>query len=363
MVDKIKCGVLGATGMVGQNYLRLLQGHPWFEVVDLAASSRSAGKPYEVAVEDKWQMDVPIPPAFKDIEVREVQDYAKIPEDLKFVFSAVNMPSKEEIKTVENTYAEKGIPVVSNNSAHRWTSDVPMLMGEINPHHIDIIPIQKKNRGWDKGFIAVKPNCSLQSYLTPIHALQEKGYKIDTLIVTTLQAVSGAGYPGVPSLDMVDNIVPFIGGEEEKTELEPLKIFGRIEGNAFVKDDSIKISATCTRVPVIDGHTAVVNMKFKDKKPKREEILDIWKNFRALPQELDLPFAPVQPIIYLPHNNRPQPRKDRNNDKGMAVTVGRLREDTVFDFKFVSLSHNTIRGAAGGGILNAELLKTKGYFD
>jgi aspartate-semialdehyde dehydrogenase len=361
MAVKIRVGVLGATGMVGQQYIRLLVNHPWFEVTDVAASPASAGKTYAEAVKDKWALDVPVPDGIKNLIVRDVQDYAKLPKDLGFVFSAVEMPKKEEIKAVEDEYAKLGIPVVSNNSVHRWTKDVPMLIAEINPGHVDIIPAQQKAHGWSKGFIAVKPNCSLQSYLTPIFALEKAGYKVDKLIITTLQATSGAGYPGVPSLDLIDNIVPFIGGEEEKTEKEPLKILGKIQGSEIVNDESIKISATCTRVPVIDGHTAVVNMKFKDKVPSKEEILKIWKDFKALPQELDLPFAPKQPIIYLEEENRPQPRKDRNNDKGMAVTVGRLRKDTVFDYKFVALSHNTIRGAAGGGILNAELLKAKGF--
>ncbi|MEX2683861.1 MAG: aspartate-semialdehyde dehydrogenase [Candidatus Sigynarchaeota archaeon] len=361
MATKIKCGMLGATGMVGQNYIKLLVNHPWFEVTDVAASPQSAGKTYAEAVKDKWQMDIPVPDGIKDLIVRDVQDYANLPKDLGFVFSAVEMPKKEDIKAVEDQYAKLGIPVVSNNSAHRWTKDVPCLIAEINAHHVDIIPAQQKARGWDKGFIVVKPNCSLQSFLTPIFALEKAGYKVDKLIITTLQATSGAGYPGVPSLDLVDNIVPFIGGEEEKTEKEPLKILGKIVGGEIVNDESIKISSTCTRVPVVDGHTAVVNMKFKDKVPGQEEIIKIWKDFKALPQQLDLPLAPKQPIIYLDQENRPQPRKDRNNDKGMAVTVGRLRKDPVFDYKFVALSHNTIRGAAGGGILNAELLKAKGF--
>ncbi|MFX0102846.1 MAG: aspartate-semialdehyde dehydrogenase [Candidatus Hodarchaeota archaeon] len=361
MAEKLKVGILGATGVVGQNYIKLLQGHPWFEITDLAASPRSAGKTYYDAVKAKWQMDIPIPVDLKDVIVRDVQDINSIGKDVCFVFSAVAMPSKDDIRDIEMKYAEKGIPVVSNNSAHRWTPDVPMLIGEINHAHTDIIPIQQKNRGFSTGFVVVKPNCSLQSYLTPIFALEQAGYKVDKLIITTLQAISGAGYPGVPSLDMIDNIVPYIGGEEKKTEEEPLKIFGKIEGDKIVNDDSIKISATCTRVAVVDGHTAVVNMKFKDKVPSKEEILKIWKEFRSKPQELNLPFAPEQPIIYLDDIDRPQPRKDRNNDKGMAVTVGRLREDTVFDYKFVALSHNTVRGAAGGGILNAESLKAKGY--
>ncbi len=361
MSGKLKCGILGGTGVVGQNYIKLLQGHPYFEIVDIAASPRSAGKPYHEAVKGRWQMDAPLPDAVKDIVVRDVQDLDSMAKEVAFVFSAVDMPTKDEIKAVEIDYARKGIPVVSNNSAHRWTPDVPMLIAEINPHHTDIIPVQQKNRGFTRGFIAVKPNCSLQSYLTAIFALEQAGFKVDKLIITTLQAVSGAGYPGVPSLDMVDNIVPYIGGEEEKTEKEPLKILGRIDGDKIVNDDSIKVSSTCTRVQVIDGHTAVVNMKFKDKIPSQDEILSIWKSFSSVPQQLDLPFAPKQPIIYINEDNRPQPRKDRMNDKGMAITIGRLRKDTVFDYKFVALSHNTIRGAAGGGILNAELLKAKGF--
>ena len=361
MTDRMKIGILGGTGIVGQNYIKLLQNHPWFEIIDIAASPRSAGKSYEGAVKAKWQMPIEIPDTVRDIVVRDVQDFESIPEDLSFVFSAVYMPTKEEIREVELKYAKRDIPVISNNSAHRWTPDVPMIIGEINNNHSDVIPIQQKNRGFKKGFVAVKPNCSLQSYLTAIFALENAGYKVDKLIITTLQAVSGAGYPGVPSLDMIDNIVPYIGGEEEKTEQEPLKILGRVGEKGIVNDDSIKISATCTRVAVIDGHTASVNMKFKDKIPEREEIIKIWRDFRAIPQELDLPFAPKRPIIYLDDIDRPQPKKDRDNDKGMAVTVGRLRKDTVFDYKFVALSHNTVRGAAGGAILNAELLKTKGY--
>jgi len=360
-MEKLKIGILGATGIVGQNYIKLLQNHPWFQIVDVAASSRSAGKTYEDAVKAKWQMPIPIPKDLKDIIVREVQDYNSVPSDLSFVFSAINMPTKDQIKEVEFKYAENGIPVISNNSAHRWTPDVPMIIGEINNDHVNIIPIQKKNRGFTDGFVVVKPNCSLQSYLTTIYALERAGYKIEKLIITTLQAVSGAGYPGVPSLDMIDNIVPYIGGEEEKTEEEPLKILGKVGENGIINDNSIQISATCTRVPVVDGHTACVNMKFKNKVPSKEEIIKIWTDFRSGPQELELPFAPKQPIIYLDNIDRPQPKKDRDNDKGMAVTVGRLRKDNVFDFKFIALSHNTVRGAAGGAILNAELLKTKGF--
>jgi aspartate-semialdehyde dehydrogenase len=360
-MKKYKVGILGATGVVGQNYIKLLLNHPWFQIADVAASPRSANKSYEEAVKTKWQMPISIPNVVKDLVVRDVQDFQNIPDDLSLVFSAINMPTKEQIRDLEIEYAKRGMPVVSNNSAHRWTPDVPMIIGEINHEHINVIPIQQKNNGFAKGFIVVKPNCSLQSYLTPIYALEHGGYKVGKLIITTLQAVSGAGYPGVPSLDIIDNIVPCINGEEEKTEKEPLKILGKLGNNGIENNESIQISATCTRVPVSDGHTASVNIKFKDTVPSKQEIIRIWTSFRSVPQDLDLPFAPKQPIIYLENEDRPQPKKDRDNDKGMAVTVGRLRKDNVFDYKFIALSHNTIRGAAGGAILNAELLVRKGF--
>ncbi|MFX1316627.1 MAG: aspartate-semialdehyde dehydrogenase [Promethearchaeota archaeon] len=356
----IYVGILGATGVVGQNYIKLLQNHPWFKIVDVAASPKSAGKKYEEAVKTKWQMAMQIPYEIKDLIVRDVQDFKSIPQEISLVFSAVTMPTKEQIKDLEFKYAEKGIAVVSNNSAHRWSPYVPMIIGEVNYDHINIIPIQQNKRGFSKGFVIVKPNCSIQSYMTPIYALEKAGYKVEKIIVTTLQAVSGAGYPGVPSLDIVDNVVPYIDGEEEKSEKEPLKILGSVSNDGIINNDSIQISTTCTRVPVTDGHVACINLKFKDHKPSIEEILRIWKEFKSVPQDLDLPFAPKQPIIYLENIDRPQPKKDRNNDKGMAVTIGRLREDNVFDIKFVALSHNTIRGAAGGAILNAELLVAKG---
>ncbi|MFW9952198.1 MAG: aspartate-semialdehyde dehydrogenase, partial [Candidatus Thorarchaeota archaeon] len=346
-----------------QNYIKLLINHPWFEIADLAASPTSAGKSYEEAVKNKWQMPIEIPENVKNLIVRDVQDYNSIPSEIAFTFSAVNMPTKEEIAEAELNYARYNIPVISNNSAHRSTPDVPMIIGEINHSHTDILKIQKQLRGFSKGFIVVKPNCSIQSYMTPIHALKEAGYPIEKLIVTTLQAVSGAGYPGVASLDIIDNVVPYIGGEEEKTEKEPLKIFGTIGEKGIINDNSIEISATCTRVPVNDGHMACVSMKFKKSIPKKEEIIEIWNKFKSLPQDLKLPFAPEKPIIYLDNIDRPQPKKDRDNDKGMAVTVGRLRNDNIFDYKFIGLSHNTIRGAAGGAILNAEILKAKGFFE
>ncbi len=360
MAKKIKAGILGATGMVGQMYLKLLEKHPWFEASYVAASPNSAGKKYADAVAGKWSMATDIPASAKDLIVEDASNVEKAVGKCDFVFSALEM-DKEAIKALENNYAAHDIPVVSNASAHRWTEDMPMLIPEINHAHLDIIPIQKKNHGWKKGFVAVKPNCSLQSYLTPVYALEKAGYKIKRMIITTMQAVSGAGYPGVASLDIVDNLLPFINGEEEKSEKEPQKILGRIENGKIVNNDSIKISAHCNRVPVIDGHTACVSVEFAEKKPAREEILKIWRDFKSVPQELKLPFAPEQAIIYREEENRPQPRKDRDAEKGMAVTIGRLRPCNVFDYRFVGLSHNTVRGAAGGGILNAELLKAKGY--
>ncbi|KKR79074.1 MAG: Aspartate-semialdehyde dehydrogenase [Candidatus Nomurabacteria bacterium GW2011_GWA2_40_9] len=363
-MKKFKVGVLGATGMVGQNYIRLLENHPWFDVVYLAASANSAGMKYSDAVAGRWVMSTLIPENIKDITVEDVANIEKA-KNCDFVFSAFEMPDKKLIKETEEKYASMGIPVVSNASANRKIDDVPMLVPEINPDHLDIIKIQQKNHGWDQGekhgFIVVKPNCSIQSYLTPIYALEQAGYPVVKIFVTTLQAVSGAGYPGVPSLDMIDNIVPYIGGEEEKTETEPLKILGKIINGKFVNKKDLKISATCTRVPVSDGHTAIVNIKFKNKIPNQEQIINIWKNFKSVPQKLDLPFAPIQPIIYKDEENRPQPKKDRDSGKGMAVTIGRLRKCNIFDYKFVALSHNTVRGAAGGGILNAELLVKKGH--
>ncbi|MBI2613089.1 aspartate-semialdehyde dehydrogenase [Candidatus Kaiserbacteria bacterium] len=360
-MKKIPVGILGATGMVGQKYVQLLENHPWFEVAYVAASPQSAGKKYKDALKNGWLVGGNIPESVASLIVEDVSDVAKAAKKCAFVFSAFEMPDKDMIRKYEEAYAAAGYPVFSNASAHRATEDVPMLIPEINPQHLDIIPIQQKRRGWEKGFIVVKPNCSIQSYIAPIFALLQAGYEVQKLIVTTMQAVSGAGYPGVASWDIIDNVVPYIVGEEDKTQFEPYKIFGEIKGGKIVPRKTIEISATCTRVPVSDGHTAVVSLEFEKKKPSREKIIEIWRSFRGEPQKLELPFAPIQPIIYREEPDRPQPRKDRDADKGMAVTVGRLREDNVFDFKFVSLSHNTIRGAAGGGILNAELAFKKGY--
>ena len=359
-MEKIKVGVIGATGMVGQNYIHLLNNHPWFEVAFVAASPKSAGKPYCDSVSGRWHMNEDIPEEIRNLEVDDANRVENALGKCSLIFSAVEM-DKQAIVKLESEYAQRGIIVVSNNSAHRLTQDVPVLIPEINHQHLGVIPLQQKNHNWEQGFIVVKPNCSVQSYMTPIYALMEAGYSINRLIVTTLQAVSGAGYPGPSSLDMIDNIIPFIKDEEEKSEREPLKILGNIKDGAIVDDDSIQISAHCNRVPVTDGHSACVSMQLSNRKPEIQEIKEIWRNFKSVPQKLELPFAPRNPIIYHEDNDRPQPRKDRDADKGMAVSVGRLRECNVFDYRFVGLSHNTIRGAAGGAILIAESLKAKGF--
>ncbi len=357
---KIPVGILGATGMVGQQYINLLEDHPWFEVVYVAASPQSAGKKYKDALRSGWLVAGELPTSVAEIEVHDVADVKAAAHKCAFVFSAFEMPDKEAIREYENAYAHAGMPVFSNSSAHRATADVPMLIAEINPHHLAIIPYQQKAHGWKKGFIVVKPNCSLQSYLTPIHALLEAGYDVEKLIITTMQAVSGAGYPGVASLDVIDNVVPFIAGEEEKTQSEPYKILGSMKDGTFVPRKGLAISAHCNRIPVSDGHLACVNIQFGKKKPSQEKILEIWKKFSGEPQKLKLPFAPERPIIYRDEPDRPQPKKDRDADKAMTVSVGRLRACEVLDYKFVALSHNTVRGAAGGGILNAELAYKKG---
>jgi len=364
-MEKINVGVLGATGMVGQRYIKLLEDHPWFKVTYVAASPRSAGKAYKDAVSSRWLIGANIPADVANLIVEDANDAAKAMGKCKFVFSALEM-DKDAIKALEAAYAAEGIPVVSNASANRWTEDVPMLVPEINYSHLDVIADQKKHHGWDKGFIAVKPNCSLQTYMMPLHALIMAGYPVKRMIVTTLQATSGAGYPGVPSFDMIDNIVPYIGGEEEKTEKECLKILGTVKDGKIENAALPKVSSTCTRVPVIDGHTACVSLEFdlpEDKKPSLEEIEKVWTSYSSVPQELKLPSAPEHAIVVRHEENRPQPRRDRETEKGMACVIGRLRPCNVFDVKFVALSHNTKRGAALGGILNAELLKAKGFFD
>lgn len=355
-MQKLEIGILGATGIVGQNYIRLLEGHPWFEVSYVAASERSAGKPYLESVSGRWHFKEPIPGIVRDLEVRTVDEIEAAVSSCDFVFSALDTAVAKEY---EEKYASAGLPVISNASAHRWTKDVPMLIPEINPEHIEIIPIQQRNRGWEKGFIAVKPNCSLQSYLLPLFALHSQ-YQIRRAIITTMQAVSGAGHPGVSGFDIIDNIIPYIKGEEEKSELEPLKILGYIEGDEIFPVRDIEISAHCNRVPVLDGHMACVSVEFY-RMPNKKEILSAWESYVGVPQELDLPSAPSRPILYNDLPDRPQPRLDRDLEDGMAIAVGRLRECNVLDYRFVGLSHNTVRGAAGGGILNAELLYKKGY--
>jgi len=360
ITNKAKVGLLGAPGMVGQMYIKLLENHPWFEVSYIAASPRSSGMKYADAVEGRWHMQTRIPTDVRQLIVEDANAVDKSLGKCDFVFSALEL-DKQATRDLENKYAQNEIPVVSNSSAHRWTDDVPVLIPEVNFDHLEMISTQRAHHGWKKGFVVVKPNCSIQSYLLPIHALEKAGFPIGRVLVTTLQALSGAGYPGPSSFDMVDNVLPYIGGEEEKSEKEPLKILGKIEKGKFAYCDSMKISAHCNRVPVLDGHTACVSIEFKDKKPSKEQTIRTWREFSSLPQELKLPLAPTQPIIYRDEEDRPQPRIDRDSDKGMAVTVGRLRDCNVLDFRFVGLSHNTIRGAAGGGILNAELLKAKGF--
>jgi len=360
MEKKIKVGVIGATGMIGQVYLRLLSRHPWFEVTYLAASPNSAGKKYADAVAGRWHMAEEIPVDYRNIVVEDASNVSKAIGKCRLIFSAVEM-DKKAIMALEEEYAGRGFAVVSNNSAHRQTEDVPVMIPEINHSHLDIIPEQQKKRGWKQGLLVVKPNCSIQSYMLPLYALIKAGYPIESMIVATLQAVSGAGYPGPASIDLIDNVLPSLAGEEEKSEVEPAKILGRIEGARVIPDASIRISAHCNRVPVSDGHIACVSLKFAGKKPDMDEVIGIWRNFTSLPQELKLPSAPVPPIIYRDEADRPQPRKDRDAGRGMAVTVGRLRKCNVFDYRFVGLHHNTIRGAAGGSVLTAELLVARGF--
>ena len=362
MTKKIKVGVLGATGMVGQNYIRLLANHPWFDVADVAASPRSEGKEYHNAVGDNWLMSGKIPSATEKLVVRDVRDFDAIPQNVKCVFSAMNLRNKEETRDLEFDYGKAGFSIISNSSANRWTNDVPMIIPEINPGHVDVIPIQQSGRGLPgNGFVAVKPNCSIQSYLIALHALEEAGFPVDQVQVTTLQALSGGGLATITSPEMEENVIPYISGEEEKTENEPLKILGQITNDGIENTDRINISATCTRVPVIDGHMAVVYIRFKDKKISIDAIKSIWNEYKGLPQIENLPTGPERPIIYIDEENRPQPKLDGDFENGMAITIGRLAQDNIFDFRFVALSHNIIRGAAGGAILMAELLVKKGY--
>ncbi len=357
MSEKLKVGILGGTGMVGQRFISLLENHPWFEVTTIAASPRSAGQKYVDAVGDRWKMDTPMPEAVKNIIVKNVNEVEEVASEVDFVFSAVDM-SKDEIKAIEEAYAKTETPVVSNNSAHRWTPDVPMVVPEINPQHMQVIDFQKKRLGTTRGFVAVKPNCSIQSYAPVLTAWKE--FEPYEVVVTTYQAISGAGKTFKDWPDMEHNIIPFISGEEEKSEKEPLRIWGEIKDGVIVPADDVKITSQCIRVPVLNGHTAAVFVKFR-KAPTKQQLIDAINNFSGVPQELNLPSAPKQFIRYMEEDNRPQVSLDVDYEHGMGVSVGRIREDSIYDWKFVGLSHNTVRGAAGGAVLCAELLKAQGY--
>lgn len=357
MKKKLKVAVLGGTGMVGQRFLSLLENHPWFEVAAIAASPRSAGKTYEEAVGGRWKMDFPMPERYKNMVVLNVNEVARVSSEVDFCFSAVDM-TKDEIRAIEEDYARHETPVVSNNSAHRWTPDVPMVIPEINPEHFEIIAAQKKRLGTTRGFIAVKPNCSIQSYTPVLAAWRE--YEPYEVIATTYQAISGAGKTFRDWPEMIGNVIPYIGGEEEKSEKEPLRIFGHIEGNVIVPAESPKISCQCIRIPVLNGHTAAAFVKMR-KNPGKDELIAKMESFSGLPQQLKLPSAPAQFIHYMTEDNRPQVTLDVDCERGMGVSIGRLREDSIYDWKFVGLSHNTLRGAAGGAVECAELLTAQNY--
>lgn len=362
-MKRYNVGIIGATGMVGQRFVLLLAKHPWFNVKVVAASPRSAGKSYKDAVGEKWTFDCEIPENIASLTVKNAtQDIAQIASEVDFVFCAVDM-KKDEIKALEEAYAKAECPVISNNSAYRMTEDVPMVIPEINADHIKVIEAQRKRLGTKRGFIAVKSNCSLQSYVPAIYPLDKK-FGVKEVLVCTYQAISGAGKTFKTWPEMIDNVIPFIGGEEEKSETEPLKIWGKVENGKIVNAASPAFTAQCIRVPVSDGHMGAVFMRFEDgKKPSKEEILDCWKNYSGRAQELSLPSAPKQFLHYFSEDNLPQTKLQRNLEGGMAISIGRLREDTQYDYKFVCLSHNTLRGAAGGGVLLAELLCAEGYID
>lgn len=360
-MKQYKVGVIGATGMVGQRFVTLMEHHPWFRLTVVAASGRSAGKTYEEAIGDRWAMDTPMPQEAKNLIVLNAQeDVDKIAGLVDFVFCAVDM-KKDEILALEERYARHECPVVSNNSANRWTPDVPMVVPEINPGHLQVIEAQRRRLGTARGFIAVKSNCSIQSYVPALHPLKE-AFGLKRVLACTYQAISGAGKTFKTWPEMVDNLIPYIGGEEEKSEREPLKVWGKVENGVIVTADSPAITSQCLRVPVSDGHMAAVFFSLENK-VSQEEIIRRWENFRGPAQELELPSAPKQFLHYFTEDNRPQPKLDRDLEGGMAVSIGRLRPDTQYDYKFVCLSHNTLRGAAGGALLMAELLAAKGYFD
>ncbi|WNR46216.1 aspartate-semialdehyde dehydrogenase [Paenibacillus roseipurpureus] len=357
MSAKLRVGIVGGTGMVGQRFIELLDQHPWFEVTAIAASAGSAGKTYEEAVKGRWKLSFALPDAVKKIIVQDASKVEEVAANVDFIFCAVDM-KKDEIKALEEAYAKAGLPVISNNSAHRWTPDIPMVIPEVNPEHIEVIAAQRKRLGTETGFIAVKPNCSIQSYVPALHAL--KDFKPKFVVASTYQAISGAGKNFTDWPEMLDNVIPYIGGEEEKSEQEPLRIWGAIENDEIVKASEPQITTQCIRVPVTDGHLATVFVSFENK-PTKDIILERWQQFKGRPQELGLPSAPKQFVTYFEEENRPQTKLDRDIEGGMGVSVGRLREDSLYDFKFVGLSHNTLRGAAGGAVLIAELLKAEGY--
>ena len=362
-MKQYKVGVVGCTGMVGQRFVTLMENHPWFQLTVVAASARSAGKTYEEAVSSRWAMDTPIPEEAKNLVIMNAtDDIEKIASNVDFVFCAVDM-KKDEIRALEEAYARHECPVVSNNSAHRFTPDVPMVVPEINPEHLAIIPAQRKRLGTKRGFIAVKSNCSLQSYVPALNPLRSK-YGMEKVLVCTYQAISGAGKTFETWPEMIDNMIPYIGGEEEKSEQEPMKLWGKVNGDRIENAASPSITAQCLRVPVSNGHMAAVFMSFPEgKKPGIEAIKEEWASFRGRAQELELPSAPKQFLHYFEEDNRPQTKLDRMLEGGMAVSIGRLRPDTQYDYKFVCLSHNTLRGAAGGAVLLAELLCAEGYME
>ncbi len=360
MMDrKYRVGIIGATGMVGQRFISLLKDHPWFEVTALAASARSAGKTYAEAVGGRWAFDWAIPEKVAGLTIQDASEVEKVASGVDFVFCAVEMP-KDQIRALEDAYAKTETPVVSNNSAHRWTEDVPMMVPEVNDAHVAVIEAQRRRLGTRSGFVAVKPNCSIQGYVPALSPLRDFGLK--QISVCTYQAISGAGKTFKTWPEMIDNVIPYIGGEEEKSEREPLKIWGHVENGRIVNAEAPVISAQCYRVAAADGHMAAVSVSF-DRKPEKEEILSRWAAYQGLPQKLALPSAPRQFLTYFEEENRPQTRLDRDIEGGMGVSIGRLREDNIFDYKFVSLSHNTVRGAAGGAILTAEMLCKLGYID
>lgn len=359
-MKKYTVGVVGATGMVGQRFVTLLENHPWFQLSVVAASARSAGKTYEEAAGKRWAMKTPMPEEAKSLVVLDAEaDKEKIAASVDFIFCAVDM-KKEDIRALEESYAKLECPVISNNSAHRWTPDVPMVIPEVNPEHLKVLEAQKTRLGTKRGFIAVKSNCSIQSYVPALSALMD--FEPTEVSVCTYQAISGAGKTFETWPEMVDNVIPYIGGEEEKSEKEPMKIWGHIEGDHIEPATTPVISAQCLRVACSDGHMAAASVKFKNK-PSKEVMIERWNNFKGRAQELNLPSAPEHYLTYFEEDNRPQTKLDRNLENGMGVSIGRLREDTIFDYKFVSLSHNTLRGAAGGAVLMAELLCAEGYMD